>query len=367
VTVSGRPLVFLHSSDELYGADRMLLEMLAALPPKLPAQVWLPTDVAHPAAPLCTELISRGVDVRHLGLPILRRSYRKPRALAALGARTIRLYRELRAVSPQLVYCTTSAALLAAPVARLARVRRVVTHVQEIWSDADRRVLTGPARLCHRLLAISDAVADSLPPALRRRTTVIANATPEPDQLTWPDDRSGPLRFLVASRWNGWKGHGTLLAAWDHLDEGELTVLGGPPTVGSATDVRRLVAGLRRPGSVTIAGEVTDTSPFLAAADVVIVPSDQPEPFGLVAIEAFARARPVIASAAGGLLDIVTPGRDGWLFPPGDVAALADVLTTLTRPEVQARGRAARTTYEQRFSTDRFVTEWRRAIEAELA
>jgi glycosyltransferase involved in cell wall biosynthesis len=367
VTLTAKPLVFLHPSDELYGADRMLLEMIAALPSGLPAQVWLPDDLAHPAKPLCTELTALGIHVRHLGLPILRRAYRNPRALARLAGRAARLRRELQASDPQLVYCTTSAALLGAPVARAAGVPVVVAHAQEIWSDFDRRLLTVPARACHHLLAISDAVERSLPATLRERTTVVANATPEPEVVTSLEGRSGPLQYVVASRWNGWKGHATLLAAWDRIDDGELTVLGGPPASGDVTDVVRLVAGLRRPESVTIVGEVSDPSTYLNAADIVLVPSDRPEPFGLVAIEAFARGRPVIASAGGGLLDIVTPGGDGWLFPPGDVAALAVLLATVTRTDAQARGRAARKTYEERFSTPRFAAEWRSAIEADLA
>ena len=100
----------------------------------------------------------------------------------------------------------------------------------------------------------------------------------------------------------------------------------------------------------------------LKGADVVVLPSDQPEPFGLVAIEAFARSRPVIASAAGGPLETVTPGSDGWLFPPGDSESLAKVLAGLTRTDVEAAGRRARRTYETRYTVGRFVGDWRRAV-----
>ena len=51
-----RTIVFLHPSDELYGADRVLLDTLDALPDDVSAQVWLPTDLTHPATPLCAEI-----------------------------------------------------------------------------------------------------------------------------------------------------------------------------------------------------------------------------------------------------------------------------------------------------------------------
>ncbi|MET3805255.1 glycosyltransferase involved in cell wall biosynthesis [Nakamurella sp. UYEF19] len=356
-------LIFLHSSDELYGADRMLLEMVAAAGSELDVEVWLPNDLAHPAAPLCEELTARGVSVRHLALPVMRRAYQNPRGLARLAVKSVKLVAELRRARPQAVYCTTSAVLLAAPVARLARVPRVIGHIQEIWSRSDRAVIGTPARACHTVLSISEAVSASLPDGLRGRTVVVPNGTGEPAETVPLDGRSGELTFLVASRWNAWKGHRTLLAAWELAGApGRLLVLGGPPPSGETVDVRSLVADLERPGSVTIVGEVTDPARYLAEADVVIMPSDQPEPFGLVAIEAFARGRPVIASAAGGLLDIVTEDENGWLYPPGDSAALSVILQGLDRDHVATAGSIARKTYEERFTTTRFAATWWSAV-----
>lgn len=343
----------------------MLLEMLRAVQPDMSVEVWLPDDLAHPSeeASLCARLAADGVRVRHMRLPILRRAYKNPRGLVALTARSARLIRQIRSERPDLVYCTTSAALLCAPVARIAGVPSAIGHCQEVWSRSDAYVLALPARTCRRLLAISSAVADSLPPGLRKRTAVVPNGTPEPSRVLPLDGRAGELQFLVASRWNAWKGHRTLLDAWDRAGApGRLVVLGGPPPSGDSVDVHALVAGLEKPDSVTVVGEVADPSPFIEAADVVVLPSDQPEPFGLVAIEAFARSRPVIASAAGGPLETVTPGSDGWLFPPGDSESLAKVLAGLTRPDVEAAGRHARRTYETRYTIGRFVGDWRRAV-----
>jgi glycosyltransferase involved in cell wall biosynthesis len=273
------------------------------------------------------------------------------------------LTRELRARAPEQVYCTTTAACLAAPVARLAGVPHVIGHAQEILSRTDRVTLAPLFAGCQTRLAISASVRDSLPRIVRRSTTVVPNGTPPPETFTWLDGRSGGLRYLVASRWNGWKGHETLLRAWEIADApGTLVVLGGPPLSGDRTDVPALVARLRRPESVQVVGEVSDPSPYVDQADVMIVPSERPEPFGLVAIEAFARARPVIASDAGGLREVVTPGTDGWLFEPGDAQALAALMTHITREQVTAAGRAARAAFEARFTEARWAEEWRSAV-----
>jgi len=71
------------------------------------------------------------------------------------------------------------------------------------------------------------------------------------------------------------------------------------------------------------------TMALYAATDIVVVPSIWQEPFGLVAVEAMAHARPVVASAVGGLADIVRHGETGYLIPPNDPGALAAHLELL--------------------------------------
>jgi glycosyltransferase involved in cell wall biosynthesis len=340
----------------------MLLQMLAALPDSAQAEVWLPTDLRHGCTPLCVELDRLGIANRHLDLPVLRRAYRTPRSLVALVRRCGQLRSEFRRAKPALVYCTTSAALLAAPIARRSGVPKVVGHLQEIWTDGDRRVLGRLARSCQTLIAISAAVADATGPQLRPRTVVVHNATSDPGHEISPSERTGPVTYVVASRWTPRKGLGTLLTAWDRAtDPGRLIILGGPPGSGEGVDVRAIVATLRRPESVTVVGEVADPAKYIDAADAVLVPSDQPEGFGLVAIEGFARHRAAIVSATGGLPEVIRDGVDGWLFPPGDADALASLLSRLDRATLVAAGKQARASYEANFSTASYGRRWSRA------
>ena len=357
-------IIFAHSSDELYGADRIVLDLYGALTreERSRTEIWLPTDVSHAEHLLCKELESRGARVRHVELPIMRRAYGNPGALLSVFRRMLRAGGLVRDARPAVVYCTTSATFLMAPVARFLRVPMVVGHKQEMWSHGDGALLSIIGRACHRLIAISQPVLDDLGPSLRRRASLVLNATSEPPAYRDLAERSGPLTYTVASRWNHWKGHRTLLAAWDLADSpGRLVILGGRPPSGAAVPVESLVAALRTPASVDVIGEVADIGPYLDATDVVVVPSDEPEPFGLVAVEAFARGRPVIGSDAGGLADIITHHHDGWTFPRSDALALAALLGSLERRDVNQAGRAARAAYEARFTEERYAAEWRSA------
>jgi glycosyltransferase involved in cell wall biosynthesis len=86
-------------------------------------------------------------------------------------------------------------------------------------------------------------------------------------------------------------------------------------------------------------------------SDIHVCPSHY-EPFGIVALEAMAAGAPVVASATGGLTDVVTGRSVGRLFPPRDAGALANVLIELAKdPKLRQRlGRAGQRHARERFS-----------------
>jgi glycosyltransferase involved in cell wall biosynthesis len=102
-------------------------------------------------------------------------------------------------------------------------------------------------------------------------------------------------------------------------------------------------------GDVTLVGEVPDATPYIERMDVLVNASD-PEPFGIVLLEAMAAAVAVMAVGSGGPLDIVEPGQTGMLARTGDPTDLADALEPLlSSPDLRRRlGEAGR----ERFMRD---------------
>jgi glycosyltransferase involved in cell wall biosynthesis len=99
--------------------------------------------------------------------------------------------------------------------------------------------------------------------------------------------------------------------------------------------------------------ERTDNAaPYLAAADVVALPSRR-EGLPVVALEALALERPLVATRVGGTPTVVVDGETGWLVPPEDESALAAAIVSSLRDPVDAarRGRAGRRRVEERFSS----------------
>ena len=126
--------------------------------------------------------------------------------------------------------------------------------------------------------------------------------------------------------------------------------------------LERRIAGAGLAGRVRLLGRAPDEAAhaWLAAATLFVHPTLY-EGSSLVTLEAMAHRRAVVASAAGGVPDKVTPGVTGWLAPPGDAAALAGALRTAlaSRARLPAMGAAGRAVVERKFSwtaaTDRLL------------
>ena len=81
--------------------------------------------------------------------------------------------------------------------------------------------------------------------------------------------------------------------------------------------------GLGIADRLRLVGHVEDMPAAMMLADIVVNASTQPEAFGRTIVEAQAMARLVIASDHGGARETIVDGETGYLFPPGDAAALA--------------------------------------------
>jgi len=122
------------------------------------------------------------------------------------------------------------------------------------------------------------------------------------------------------------KGVETLLDAHAHLRDAPPLVLIGRPF---SPRLQSLPANVIRLDPVAHPSVLA----ALARATVVVVPSILPEAFGLTAIEAMSEGRPVIATAAGALPEIVTHGETGIVVSPGDVDAIRGAIATLLRDD----------------------------------
>ena len=137
----------------------------------------------------------------------------------------------------------------------------------------------------------------------------------------------------------------------------------GPDRDAAEQEVDRLK--LRR--DVRFLGKVDNVGDILRCSDLFLLPS-QTESFGLAALEAMACGVPVVASAVGGLPEVVVDGETGYLTPSGDVAAMTGRAIEVLRDKAlhtRLRGAAAQRALE--FAADRVVPRYERLYQDVLS
>jgi glycosyltransferase involved in cell wall biosynthesis len=165
----------------------------------------------------------------------------------------------------------------------------------------------------------------------------------------------GEPRLLCVGRLIPIKGHLVLLRA---LAQARARVPGVTLEVAGRGPLepalRELARELDLDDAVRFLGFVSPVQKALEQAAVVVVPS-LGEGFGMVALEAMERARPVIASAVGGLPEIVEDGRTGIVVEPGDADGLAEAIVSLAGDldRAASMGRAGRARALAEFTPER--------------
>ncbi len=169
--------------------------------------------------------------------------------------------------------------------------------------------------------------------------------------------------FGAVGRIDRLKGLDLLVSAFALVAEGaeraRLLIVGEAKGKSSSfkNELLNMVEELRLSERVIFAGHQNDPAPFLAAMDILVMPS-RTEGFGRSAVEAMAMAKPVIASDVGALPEIVSDGLTGYVFPDGDAHALADRMKELAASEQKraAFGRAGRLFAEGRFDLSTMIS-----------
>ncbi|MCA8958742.1 MAG: glycosyltransferase family 4 protein [Planctomycetes bacterium] len=353
-------ILLVNHQSECGGAEHSLLELIEGLDPKRFA-LHLACTGDGPLAARAREL---GAEVHPVPMRFqgpLRKLFGLPRAVFALR-------RVIRGNAIDLVHANTLIAGYCATVAAKLCGVPVVWHVRDIGYPAVARRI---CRLADRIIANSRATAESLQ-VPEDHLHVVHNgvgprffAPPAAGSLSRLRSELGiPADHRLVGmfgRLDRWKGHLDLLGAAATVlrsrPDTTFVIVGGSPFAdGVVSDYRaELESAARELGiadSVCFTGPREDVPLLLAAMDVVVHPSAQPEPFGRVIAEAQAAGKPVVGSAAGGIPELIDDGVTGLLFPPGDVEALADrIATLLDDPELARRlGAAAHRNARERFT-----------------
>jgi glycosyltransferase involved in cell wall biosynthesis len=260
---------------------------------------------------------------------------------------------------------------------------RLVWHVHDYVSGRplSGRALRAMAPRVSAAIANSESVARDVRQVLGPRALVrtVYNAVDldefspdgarvDLDQLSGlPPAPPDTVRVGLVATFGRWKGHHVFLEALARvpaLVPLRGYVVGAPiyQTSGSQFTLEELqrAAGERGlTGRVGFTGFVARAAEAMRSLDLVVHASTEPEPFGMVIAEAMACGRAVVASRAGGAVELIDDGVDGFGHAPGDAEGLARAIHRLAIDPVcrQRAARAARRTAEQKFDQRRLAEQ----------
>jgi glycosyltransferase involved in cell wall biosynthesis len=261
-----------------------------------------------------------------------------------------------RAKGYDIIYANSQKAFVVGVFAAAIARRRLVWRLRDVlsadhFSATLRRIVVFLANLkASRVIANSVATGEAFA-AVGGSAARISVAYPGIDETPFAGISAATIATIraelgaghapligVFGRLSLWKGQAVFIDAIARLP-GVIGVIVGGPLFGHeefAAELTEKVAALGLDDRIRFLGFRKDIPALMTAMDIVVHSSIAPEPFGRVVVEGMLAGKPMVASAAGGVLEILEHGKTGWLYEPGNPDALASALQSVLQDAVQA-------------------------------
>ena len=349
-------ILFIHQSAELYGSDKTLLLLLKNLDKnKFKPIVLLPFD-----GPLKEALENENIEVVIAPVLKLYRNLFTPKNLIGFFKDIKAAFKIVNELHKKhqftLIYSNTLAVLLGIMFAWKNNIKHL-WHVHEIIEKPSlfKKAFVGLLSLKSNTHIVYNSQATKvfweLNKSIINKGVVIWNGieiyTPESSTSELFDIRKNlflaqPNEIILAlvGRISRWKGQMILLDAFNNLvqknENIKLVFVGAPPPNQEKfqKDLEERIASFKLNDKVLIIPFQNEIHKIWQAIDIAVVPSTEPEPFGMVAIEAMLAHKPIVGSNHGGLTEIIENNATGFLVTPNSVQDLVIALEKLIQNEL---------------------------------
>ena len=382
-----RNILYVDHTAELGGAEVALLRLLGALD----RSRFTPVVLLFSEGLLADRLREMGVEVviLALGSGMLGKSRNQlasalppPRQLIGMISHLWRVMRFMRERPFDLVHTTSlKADIIGGLAARLA-FRPLLWHIHDRIAEDYMpgkvvRVFRMLARRMPRFVVVnSEATKETLMPFPEDRMGVVHPGVPEELLETASCDPNAGLEVPIVGivgRISPTKGQDVFLRAAAlvarRFPQARFQIVGAPLFKHEFYERRvRKLAGELGLESVEFTGFCDDVKERIRRLTVLVHASPIPEPFGQVVVEAMAAGRPVVATEAGGVPEIVIDGDCGYLVPVGDYTTMSEKICALLEDPggASAMGRRGRARVQAHFTADQMARKMEGAYETVL-
>lgn len=375
-------ILYIHQSAELYGSDKTLLYLVAGIKQK----GFNPIVVLPFKGPLTDELKRNGIEI--IEAPVLKIS-RKMFSVGNLLSMPFQVLSAFKTINKQLngrkvdlVHSNTLAVLIGALYAKRFGIRHL-WHVHEII-EHPKFISDLYPKIVHYFSDIvvfnSKATQDFMvnkKPVMASKSKVVLNGFDRTEPITSSEEiswirkqffKANPEDLVIAlvGRISRWKGQQLLLNAFNALQRNhsnvKLAFVGSAPPnqENFQQDLEAKINTFGLQEKVSITPFQNNIWKIWDSIDIATVPSTEPEPFGLVAIEAMLAAKPVVGANHGGLTEIIIDNETGYFFTPNDEHQLTQKLALLAENLSlrQTIGKKGSVRAKTDFSLQRYVTDF---------
>ena len=366
-----KTILCVHQGYELYGSDRTFIQSVTALRQAYPdaaLTVHLPQQ-----GKLSDALIGKADRFVYGRLSVFRRGSFRLSSLYQL-IKNIRFNQQLVKES-NLVYIN-SAVVFSYVFLSFFRKERFILHIHEIPTGLAKLYFC-LISLFTRALCITNSQATKSALCASDKARVLYNGVKDiPKQVPVTLSGDNRLSLLLIGRLNSWKGQDIAIEAMSLLaNQGKrhihLNIVGS--YFGNhrhyLTALQDMVVKYGLDDQVHFHHFSDNPSGFYHSCDVVLVPSTQPEPFGLVAIEGMNFNKPVIATNHGGLTEIVRDNQTGFLIAPGSADDLAAAILRYDedRALMTKHGQAGKIRFQDYFLEESYTQNFLAIVKQHVA
>lgn len=372
-----KKILYLHAGAEMYGADKILLEIVGSLDKRK----FTPIVILPEEGKLVNELSKIGVNANVLPYPIVRRKYFTLRGIVAYIWKyiqySIKLTKIVRKQKIQIVHVNTTAVWEGVWL-KVFTSAKILWHVHEIIIKPHvvyRVVAFLLQHFSDEIITVSNATKERLTESGfvdSQKVTVIHNGISGKTVLGHRDNdvakglgiQSDAIVIGMVGRVNSWKGQKDFLkAAIPNLrnnDKVEVLLVGSPYKGEEFRNdeiydlIRSLEIDLQK--RIKFIPFQNDVARVYGIIDIFVMPSTSPDPFPTVVLEAMANGIPVVGYEHGGVVEMVTKGINGQLVEPLNYKKLSETIQQLIdNPDKRIKmGAAAKIRQQDEFELENF-------------
>lgn len=358
-------VLFVHSSSELYGSDRSLLNIIRGIDKtKYEVHVILPCE-----GPLCVELRQiSDVELTIFDVAVLRR---KNLNIHGIFVFLVNLICSVKYIEKYIknnyidIVDTNTAVVFPGAIAARRMKKKSVWHIREIIKNKfENKVISVIMNLFSDIIvANSKSTAQSLQ-VPKDKIRIVYNAVNTGELLGVSKSTSKSINVHpivgMAGRINRWKGQKLFVDAASEVHDRYPDVefwIAGDTYAGEEylrTDLTEYIHDRSLENKVKLLGQVKNMNDFYQKIDIFVLPSIKPEPFGLVILEAMEHKIPVIATNHGGPTEIIKNGETGFLVDYNSSEMMAKTIEMLIEKPLMRKsiGENSFRYAQQNFSVD---------------